>query len=409
MGKGGGVGQFFNFSSQVVADGWGRRAFLRAWWRKSERDRRWTPPVYALLYRALVRRDHAHVARFAPRLIELHAVERPQRAQPSEFGSGALNLSAGEVCVGQVALLLDAAFETAHVALLEVANDTECLEKLLEVATVQATEAGCSRLLLTTGLAPAFPTGVLASHFHLPPPLHSAYNAPFLAELLEAECEALLPRRIWLAPVVADDAAVEQQAELTIAVTSAARLAGDLAPLLLALWEQGAAADLGLRPPDALEIAFLLEQWRVAPLTLLLASWADEPVGCALLQGDVRAALRRLRGGFAPWAWLWMAQRPLPAAAEGRILLGGVRYDAAGQGVGAALWRACHAHARAAGWQTLQVGPVDEGDPLEAFLAARGAEPRQRSLLYAVGSRRDGSQSDDAQSDDNVGFMGDDW
>jgi GNAT superfamily N-acetyltransferase len=252
-------------------------------------------------------------------------------------------------------------------------------------------QAGCARLLLTTGPAPAFPTGVLCSHFNLPPPLHSAYNAPFLPELLEVDCEPLLPRRIWHAPVVPETVEPELPQELQVEVLDAERLAGELAPLVIELWQQGAAAEAGLRPPDALEIAFLLALWRVAPLTLLLASWAGEPAGFALLQPEVGPALRRLRGGYALWARLWLARRPPHIAPSGRLLLGGVAARAAGQGIGAALWRRCQAHARSHGWRALAVGPVDEGDPLEAFLAARGGEPRQRSVLFAYGDAGGGA------------------
>ncbi|MGL4651083.1 MAG: hypothetical protein ACRC1H_16880, partial [Caldilineaceae bacterium] len=127
------MGQFFNFDSRVVEDWWGGRSFLRGWWQKNERDRRWVPPSYNVAWRALVRRDAPHIARHSLLLMELHAVERPRQSRMGQptIGDGALTFSAGEVRVGQVALLMDAEAGTAHALMLEVANDDECLERLL--------------------------------------------------------------------------------------------------------------------------------------------------------------------------------------------------------------------------------------------------------------------------------------
>jgi GNAT superfamily N-acetyltransferase len=382
------VGQFFNFVSRVVEDWWGCRSFVRGWWRKNERDRRWVPPSYNVLSHALVRRRAPHLQRFSPMLIELDAVEQP--AGRKSFVDGGLPMSAGEVRVGQVALLLNPDQGEAYAALLEVANDDESLERLLGVALERASEAGCPRLLLGAGLTPAFPTGFLLDHFHLDPPLHTAYNAPFLPDLLEGQCDPLLARRVWHvelggAATEAAGAALEGPSGLHVEETPAARLADDLAPLLLAIWEQGAVAQAGLPPPDATEIAFLLDWWGVAPLTLLVAQLDDEPVGFALLQPDVGPAMRRARGGFPLWGRAWLALRPPQTAAQGRLLLGGVAPHAAGQGIGRVLWTASLEHARAAGWRTLAVGPVDEKSPAEAFLRSAGAQPRQRYTLYEYG------------------------
>jgi len=112
------VGQFFNFESRVVEDWWSCRSFVRGWWRKNERDRRWVPPFYNVFARDLVRRDHPHLQCLSPVFIEMDAVDRSYWS--GGFGAEAFPLSAGEVRVGHLVLLPDGERGIAHVALLGV-------------------------------------------------------------------------------------------------------------------------------------------------------------------------------------------------------------------------------------------------------------------------------------------------
>jgi GNAT superfamily N-acetyltransferase len=322
----------------------------------------------------------------SPVLLTVDAVQRGSGG--GGMADGMLPAVAGEVRVGQAMLLRDGRCQLAHGALLEVANDEEALERLLYALAEQAAEAAMAGVTLGAGLVPAFPEGILLDNYYVDPPLHGAYNAPFLPDLLAEQAEPLFHRRLWSLSLDAgksDGARPGGAANLTIEPAPPDLLAGDLLPLLEEIWRSSAASAAGFAAPDVLEVSFLLALWQVAPLTLLVARRAERAVGFCLLQPDVGPQLRRLRGGQPLWTRAWLALQPLQRARSGRLLLGGVAPDTTGQGVGGALWRSALAHARASGWQSLTIGPVDEGAPVEAFLAAQGATPHHRSVVFLYG------------------------
>lgn len=377
---------FFNFSTTTATDWWARRTFLHGWWRHLARDRRWVPPDFQTLHNAVVARGAPHLQRMAPVLLTVDAVQRATGG--GGMADGMLPAVAGEVSVGQAMLLRDGRCALAHAALLDVANDEEALERLLSALAEQAAEAGLPGVTLGAGLVPAFPEGVLLDNYHVDPPLHGAYNPPFLPDLLAEQAEPLFHRRLWSLSLDAgksDGAKPGDAANLTIEPAPPDLLAGDLLPLLEEIWRSSAASAAGFAAPDALEVGFLLALWQVAPLTLLVARRAERAVGFCLLQPDLGPQLRRLRGGRPLWAQTWRALRPPQRAGSGRLLLGGVAPDTTGQGVGGALWHSALAHARASGWLSLTIGPVDEGAPVEEFLAVQGVTPHHRSVVFLSG------------------------
>ncbi len=225
---------YFNFSSRIAEDYWSRRSFLQSWWRVNARDRRWTPPLYSFLYKSLVRRNEPFLHDFAPLPLTLEAVER-QTQRPAM--SGLTGLAApggmGDSIVAHTLLLHDRRQipATAYLGMLAFANDEETLDMLLQRAWEQGQRAGVRRLVAPAALAPALSAGLLLDNFHLAPPLHTPYNAPYLPELLEGALDPLFRSRLWHMDVTPAAAVAAALPALEIATFDAQRLATDLLPL----------------------------------------------------------------------------------------------------------------------------------------------------------------------------------
>src|SRR5690606_17111569 len=138
---------YFNHVSRVAEGWWGRRDFLNRWWRLYAGDRRWAPPHYGSLYRALVSEQAPHVARQHPALIYVEALYGRTR-RTGETG-GYFSTALMEEPVAATALLADPRRRdaTANLALLAIANDEESLDRLLATAFEQAWAHGRSRLI----------------------------------------------------------------------------------------------------------------------------------------------------------------------------------------------------------------------------------------------------------------------
>ncbi|HMN29871.1 MAG TPA: hypothetical protein PKE45_17095, partial [Caldilineaceae bacterium] len=80
----------------------------------------------------------------------------------------------------------------------------------------------------------------------------------------------------------------------------------------------------------------------------------------------------------------WLAWRRRHPARSGRLLYGGVLPAWRGQGIGGQLWGAVQHFARQQGWQSLTIGPVRRASPAACFLTRRGAERRQRYVVYGA-------------------------
>jgi GNAT superfamily N-acetyltransferase len=377
---------FFNFTGHVAEGWWERRAFLRSWWRGNARDRRWTPPLYSGLYDALVRRHAPHLERLAGLPVTLEAMPRPE-SRGTLAGLG-LHAPLDDAIVATTLPLVDRRAQptTTFLAMMTFANDDETLDRLLQLVWERTAEVGSQRLVGPSPLAPAFVHGALMDSFHVPPPLHTPYNAPYAPEMLEQALEPLTTSRLWHLDL-AGYAVAPAPPGITIAPVAPERLAGDLLPILRAALSGPSGGPGAPVLPDAVEMEFALRTWGEAgPLLALLATVEGEPAGWLLAQAETGPLLRRLRGGRPLWARALLQvrgrDRLLAAADAGRLLLGGVAAENQGQGVGRALLAALVAHGRTAGWRTLAIGPVYDGTPAAGFLAAHGAQPRQRYTLF---------------------------
>ena len=368
---------YFNFYSHLADDWWARRAFLHTWWRANRRDPRWLPPLYAPNVRALVQSASPHVQRLRPTLLTMDAVARQSRI--AGFAGLPVATSADDSVVGMVALLHDDRpdLPTTWLSLLNFANDEEALERLLGAVWEHAAVQGSVRIAGPVSLTPSFAPGVLLDNYHLDPPSHTPYTAPYLPELLDGTLEPLGWSRIYSLDLHHMQAAPPDSG-LRIESLDPTRLAADLLPLAqLALGDGIAAA------PDALEMEFLLASLSVAPLLgwSAMGSGRDDVAGFVLVQPDVGARLRITNGGRNPWGRARVALRT-PTVERGRLLLGAVAMEARGNGVAAVLLATAASFGRTQGWKTLEIGPVTEGSDAESVLQAAGAVPRQRYALF---------------------------
>lgn len=368
---------YFNYYGRVAEGWWDRREFVRHWWRLKAADRRWTPPPFRVLYRALVSDQFAHVTRQQPTLFHVEAL--PGRPRPDGDGMRSMATPLMEEPVAAAVALADPRRRdgTVGLGLLTCANDEESLERLLGKVYEVAWQHGGGPLIGPVGLSPYLGCGVLESHFHQTPPLHTPYNPPYLPEVLAATMTPIQTTRLYTLPVQPPPTRPD-----TVQLTplDPARLAGDLRPLLAALLSEGG----DFPAPDADEAAFLLAWWGAWPLVGWLAEAQGTPVGFLLAQSDLADPVRWAKGGRSWWRRPWLAWRVHRAARAGRVLAGGVLPAWRNQGIGGQLWRALLDHATRAGWQTITAGPLDEASAAAGFLSAQGATPQQRYVLYTA-------------------------
>lgn len=370
--------EYFNYRSHKAEGWWDRRTFVHKWWQLQARDRRWVPPLYDRLWRALVSPACLYLAAQPPQLFHLEALAR--RRQRTETPLGALSFSGAwmEEPVAVTALLdgRAAAPGVAYLALLHAVNHVETMERLWGELLEMLWGTGRRQVIGPTGLSPLLPAGALQNYFHVTPPLHTPYNPPYLPEVLESVMKPVQEFELYHAAVAEAESLQRDRVQIEPFVPQ--RLAQDLLPLFVAA-VQGL-EDAG--PPDAAEVTFVLDWLQSGPLYGWLASVAGAPVGFVLLQPDLASSVRRAGGG-RNWAWrLWLAWRSRQPVRAGRMLYGGVLPPWRRQGIGRRLWDHGLALAHQLGWRTLTVGPVPSDSAAAHFLRQQGAEPRQRYLLY---------------------------
>jgi GNAT superfamily N-acetyltransferase len=371
------INGYFNYRTQLAETAWERRNFLKSWWKMPAADRRWVPPYYPSL-RALVRpQNHPHLARLTPQCLYLEALPR-RRSQSSD--SPAFSGALFEEPVAATTLLFDRRRQdgSAYLSLLQAANDTESMERLFTTITEQLWARGFRRVIGPTGLSPHLQSGMLLDHFHLAPPLHTPYNAPYLPEIAATVLQPLTIMHLYTVPVpCAATPAPDGPAQLTPLVPR--RLAHGLLSLLTAACEPTCQ---WFPPPDYVEAAFILQQLEFAPLLGWLARVDRQPVGFVLLQPDLQRAMRRARGGRSPLWQMWLHWRARRGANAGRLLFGGVLPAWRGRGIGRQLLQQALRTAQRQGWRQVTVGPLPESAPAIRFLGHYGATARQRYSLY---------------------------
>jgi GNAT superfamily N-acetyltransferase len=372
---------YFNYSTHLAENRWDRRAFVRNWWRIYGGDKRWTPPRFPSLQRALVRGSCEFLARQLPQLIHLEALPDTRRLDRKGMARPTGPLWETPVCAA--ALLMDPRRRdrTAYLSLLRCTNDAESLERFVGIALEQAAQAGYRRLVGPTGLSPHLQSGVLLDHFDITPPLHTPYNPPYMPEVTQAALSPLQSSRLYHVATDSEPSHAGGAANRGIEIVRLDE--SDWQRTLVPLFTQVFDDPGEFPPPDAEEAVFLLEWVSVWPLSVWVAFRDGEPVGFVMLQPDLAGPVTRARGGRNPLWRLWLTLRSRRPVASGRLLFGGVAPGHRGKGIGGRLWRHALGEARAAGWESVTVGPLPQSHPAATFLESRGAEARQSYKLYA--------------------------
>lgn len=374
---------YFNHYARAAETRWERRSFVRAWWRIYATDPRWAPPPWSSFSRLLSRLDAPHLARLRPAFIHVEAMAG-RRRRPGENG-WASSMALLEEPVAATVLLIDPRRRDGigYLSLLHLANDEESWDRLLGAAMEHLWRHGCDRLVGPTGLSPHWASGVLQDHFHVTPPWLTPYNPPYVPEVVETSWQPAEQNRLYDA-AVPDEPWLERDTwhptatSVELSTFGAARLAGDLLPLMVE-----ATSLSGQFPPcDALEAEFILSQLASGPTLGWLAQAGSQPVGFIVLAPDLAGPLLRAKGGRNPLWRLWLAVRSRRPVTSGRVLLCAVAPAWRRQGIGRLLWRRALATANAEGWQTLTAGPIPDTTAGAHFLAACGAQPRQRYTVY---------------------------
>lgn len=390
---------YFNFAAhfspnpdQELWTRWDQARFVRNWWRIYAGDPRWVPPFAPLVHTLLQPKNNPYLARMRPLLVDLEAMVRrksPARANPSGAGLAMGAAGAGaffESPVAAAICLADPRRQDAvgYLAWLHVNNSRQCLERLTEQVLEPLAARGVRRLIGPTGLSPFLGSGVLIDAFNRTPPLHTAYNPPYLPEIMGSVWRPLTRLRLHCAQVDEAPTGAELPASLADRVSLSPldpqRLAGDLLPLLQSV----AVAWRDVPPPDQEEADFLLAWLGAWPMTGRLL-WVDGvAAGFVLLQPDLGELLRRTGGGRRIWGRgrLFLGRaKPVQA---GRLLFGGLLPAYRGQGLGRFLWHTALDVARTQGWRTLSVGPVPGTSTVSDQLSAWGAQPCANYMLHQI-------------------------
>jgi hypothetical protein len=159
------IALYFNFTSQIANDWWGRRAFLNTWWRANARDHRWTPPVYSFLESTLVHRRDPLMNTYRPDLMTVEAVTR--QSFSTNIGGMVMPTGMGDSIVAQALALHDRRVDpaTTFLAMMAFANDEETLDRLLDSTWQSAATHGAQRIVAPAQWAPSFSSGLLlAAH-----------------------------------------------------------------------------------------------------------------------------------------------------------------------------------------------------------------------------------------------------
>lgn len=374
---------YFNYSIHARDAGsasyWDRRAFLKAWGSLYKDDSRWTPPDYGRLRRELDPRQNAHLARLETTLITIDAMHRTGLNRSRTDQQEIPLTSVFERILVAAVMVIDPRRKgkTAHLALPHFASDKEAFDVLYYHLVETLSARGYHRVITPTGLSPHLGSGLLVDSWDERPPLHTPSNPPYLPELIETRFRPMQEGRLYNIDLPAQ--LPERTAgPAAIQPFDPSRLATDLLPLLAAATENPTAA---FPPPDAAEAAFLLRVLGQKNMFGLLAEVNGEAAGFVLAGPDDNRQWSR-RGLPGVMARPSGTQRRL----GGRVFFAGVLPGWRQQGIGAQLWEALHLRAVASQWQTLVAGPLwrpaGGESAAEAFLARRGAVPRQTYRLY---------------------------
>ena len=371
------MSRYFNYHFQIAANRWDRWTFLHRWYRLQTHDKQWVPPYFPILRQALNPTHNPHVARMQMIQMVVEAMPQRKQRQPNTMDEPVVFNSTFEVPVLNTAVFIDPRRRdhTAYFGLFDCVNDSETVERWLNQMRELLRGAHIARLVGPVGLSPFLGSGVLQDNWHLPPPMHTAYHPPYLAELMSHHFRTISQQRLYHIPV-------PEQVALDDRVALRPLHHRHLSTGLKYLFANSLDNRLGIPRPDPVEIEFLL-RWMGEPAPFGWTAYLNEKIaGFVLLQADVGQHLRRLKGGRFWWhrlAWHGMKNRRVK---HGRLLFGGVHPDFQHQGVGTQLLRQALQAAKERGWETLTVGPVDGRETAVSFLEKHGGIPQQTYHLY---------------------------
>lgn len=361
----------------IRAESWlERRAFVHRWAEIGLRDRRWTPPLFFKLRPAL---GDAHMRRVLATCFRFTAVglERKQTFQ----GHPAQTMPIApliEETVATAVFQLDPrrTDRTAHFSLFRTINDRSSLRLFMDSVGEHLREAGSFRVLGPFGLSPHLERGVLHTHWDTSHPVYTAYNQPFMPELMDGVLRPFATQHLYTLPINPTHAP-SNSIELT--QFDPQRLATDLLPLFQIACQNR----LGVPLPDEAEAAFILRLLLHDQLMVWGALLNGRIVGFMLLQPDDGAARRRARGGKLLWqVGLYHLLRRRPTA-RGRLLFGGVLPNMRQQGVGRALLHKLQMIGTDQGWKAVDAGPFDGRETAVSFLTNHAnATPLQQYVIY---------------------------
>lgn len=273
---------------------------------------------------------------------------------------------------------------SAYLSLLHVINSRQCLDKLTGQMAEALSGRGVRKLIGPTGLSPYLGSGVLMDAFNRTPPLHTAYNPPYLAEIMGSVWRPLTRLRLHCAQVSevakGPDLSPSLADRATLVPLEPQRLAGDLLPL----FQAGAVAWRDVSPLDQIEADFLLSWLGIWPLMGRLLLVENQPAGFVLLQPDMGERLRRTGGGRRLAGRAWLRGGVAPPVRAGRLLFGAVLPAHRNQGLGRFLWDTALDMAREQGWQRLSVGPVSAISSVSDRLTGWGAQPCAHYMLHQL-------------------------
>lgn len=370
---------YFNFSTHIAEGWWARRTFVRKWWQIYASDQRWAPPFYPRLRWLLASAQTLPVGH-ADRIC-LHLEAFPRRRSSTGMGTALF-----EEVVAAAVVTIDRRRPQpeGYLQLLHCVNDEDVLDQFLAKVTEYLWSQGVYHFVGPLGPSPFLQSGVLQNYFHVIPPLHTAYNPPYLPELMESSLTPWQQLQLFQQPIspTADIALLKRaisERKVALSPLAANRLAEDLLPL----WQTACSALGDFPPPDRDDARFILQWFQDWPLWGWLATVADDPVGFVLLQPDLAPTLRRANGGRT-WLWRWWLQwRSRRNVQAGRLLYGAVAPAWRGRGIGRLLWQQALLSAQQQGWQRLSVGPVLTDRAGATFLEHRGALAQQRYTIYS--------------------------
>lgn len=365
---------YFNFGDHSAENWWERNQFSNTWWRINHDDPHWVPPYYPAFRQALDASRNPHLARCWHNLHSLTATRKSSRktGQGDQINQDILLGISLDVSVGATVLVKDPRQMdgSAHLAWLHSINDRESFERLFDLAAENGRRTGARRLLAPTGLSPHLGAGLLVDRWNATPPLYSAYNPPYLPELLHSEMEALETSNLYRLDIATENTDETGHTPAWIEPFTPARLSEDLLPLFAAAcagWDSFPA-------PDQVEAKFILDQISPWPVHARLASIGDRPAGFVLLVPDLSLRLKRADGGRRLLWRLWLQASKNRPVRQGRLLFAAVLHEMRGRGIGRQLLQLAMRIGRHNGWRSLVLGPLKDDSPAAQLLKTHKAQ-----------------------------------